>query len=66
MPGDTAQADTLSTRVRAATDAVTEAKSLLTRLRNSNDEVWNDGVGDAFRASSRPWTSPLPEHHWSR
>ncbi|MFD3702829.1 hypothetical protein ACFWUP_06740 [Nocardia sp. NPDC058658] len=48
-PGDAAQVATLSTKVKAAADAVTETNALLNRLRNNNDDVWKGDAGQAFR-----------------
>lgn len=49
-PGDAAEVATLSTKIKTAADAVTETNTLLTSIRNSNDEVWKGEAGDAFRA----------------
>lgn len=40
----------LTNRIKTAADAVRETNELLSRLRNSNDEVWRGEAGDAFRS----------------
>ncbi|MFD5174669.1 hypothetical protein ACFWM1_02565 [Nocardia sp. NPDC058379] len=50
-PGDAGEVATLGTKLKTAADAVTETNTLLTSIRNSNDQVWKGEAGDAFRAS---------------
>ncbi|WP_063054361.1 hypothetical protein [Nocardia salmonicida] len=50
-PGSAVEVATLGTKVKTASDAVTETNILLFRLRNSNDDVWKGDAGNAFRES---------------
>lgn len=51
VPGLPADVDQLRTRIDAAAAAIRDTNAVLTRLRNSNDEVWKGEAGNAFRAS---------------
>ncbi|QIS01826.1 hypothetical protein F5X71_05400 [Nocardia brasiliensis] len=51
VPGAPADVTGLRTQINTSADAVRETNGLLTRLRNSNDNVWKGAAGDAFRAN---------------
>ncbi|NKY88832.1 hypothetical protein [Nocardia veterana] len=51
VPGAPADVAGLRGQINSAFDAVKETNGLLTRLRNSHDNVWTGAGGDAFRAS---------------
>ncbi|RDI64440.1 hypothetical protein [Nocardia pseudobrasiliensis] len=50
VPGAPNDVTALSGKINSAATAVKETNDLLTRLRNSNDEVWQGEGGDAFRS----------------
>ncbi len=50
VPGAPNDVTGLSGKINSAATAVKETNDLLTRLRNSNDEVWQGEGGDAFRS----------------
>ncbi|MFE9582274.1 hypothetical protein ACFYO1_38260 [Nocardia sp. NPDC006044] len=50
VPGAPADVAGLRGQINTSADAVRETNDLLTRLRNSNDNVWKGDAGDAFRA----------------
>lgn len=49
VPGAPADVAGLRGQISTAADAVKETNGLLSRLRNSNDDVWKGDGGDAFR-----------------
>lgn len=51
VPGAPADVAGLRRQINTSADAVRETNDLLTRLRNSNDNVWKGDAGDAFRAN---------------
>ncbi|MFD6159523.1 hypothetical protein ACFWF7_26280 [Nocardia sp. NPDC060256] len=51
VPGAPADVAGLRGQINTSADAVRETNDLLTRLRNSNDNVWKGDAGDAFRAN---------------
>ncbi|WP_405178966.1 hypothetical protein OG225_34195 [Nocardia sp. NBC_01377] len=50
VPGSVTEVAALQGQISKAYGAVEETNSLLTRLRDSNDDVWKGQAGDAFRA----------------
>ncbi|MET8650429.1 hypothetical protein [Nocardia aurea] len=50
VPGSVTDVAGLQGQISKAFTAVEETNGLLTRLRNSNDDVWKGQAGDAFRA----------------
>ncbi|MEV6392269.1 hypothetical protein [Nocardia xishanensis] len=51
VPGTPTDVAGLRGQVNSAYDGVKETNQLLTRLRNSNDDVWKGDAGNAFRAN---------------
>ncbi|MEV6561959.1 hypothetical protein AB0M22_39995 [Nocardia sp. NPDC051756] len=51
VPGAPTDVAGLRGQINTSADAVRETNDLLTRLRNSNDNVWKGDAGDAFRAN---------------
>lgn len=51
VPGLPADVDGLRTRIDAAATAIRDTNAVLTRLRDSNDDVWKGEAGNAFRTS---------------
>ncbi|MFI6171824.1 hypothetical protein ACIBCN_33945 [Nocardia sp. NPDC051052] len=51
VPGAPTDVAGLRGQIDTSADAVRETNDLLTRLRNSNDNVWKGDAGDAFRAN---------------
>lgn len=50
VPGVPDDVANLTNRIKTAAEAVRDTNDLLSRLRNSNDEVWRGEAGDAFRS----------------
>ncbi|MET7768286.1 hypothetical protein [Nocardia sp. NPDC005366] len=50
VPGAVTDVASLQGQISKAFEAVEETNGLLSRLRNSNDDVWKGEAGDAFRA----------------
>lgn len=51
VPGAPTDVAGLRGQINTSADAVKETNDLLTRLRNSNDNVWKGDAGDAFRSN---------------
>jgi hypothetical protein len=49
VPGMPDAVESLHGKVYSAVDSMSEANSLLARLRNANDSVWQGDAGNAFR-----------------
>ena len=50
VPGVPDDVTSLTNRINTAATAVRDTNDLLSRLRNSNDDVWQGEAGDAFRS----------------
>ncbi|WP_433681293.1 hypothetical protein [Nocardia sp. CA-119907] len=51
VPGAVSDVTGLQEQISTSYEAVKETNQLLSRLRNSNDDVWKGDAGNAFRAS---------------
>ncbi|RJQ66936.1 hypothetical protein D5S17_34690 [Pseudonocardiaceae bacterium YIM PH 21723] len=49
VPGTPESVDDLGAKIKKAVDSMTEANSLMGRLRNAGDSVWQGEAGDKFR-----------------
>ncbi|MEU4598226.1 hypothetical protein [Nocardia sp. NPDC023988] len=51
VPGAVGDVAGLQTKINSSCEAIKETNTLLTRLRNSNDDAWKGDAGNAFRAN---------------